>query len=306
MNRILCTLAAVALIAAVPAVADGKLGDPAPALQIAHWVKGGPVDMSKGKGEQVYVVEFWATWCGPCRKSIPHLTELAKKHKGKVTFIGVSDEKLETVEPFVTKMGDKMDYVVAIDKNEKTSAAYMKAFGRGGIPHAFIVDKSGNIAWEGHPMDNMDKALEKIIAGTYDAKAAGRAAEDMRKAQAMMREYFQMVSSSGKEKEAAELGQKIVETAGDNPQAMNELSWTIMTHPQVVQRDLDLAMKAAEKAMKGSEKKDPAIIDTYARALFMKGKKDEAIKWQKKAIELCEDDAMKSQLEEALKEYEAD
>jgi thiol-disulfide isomerase/thioredoxin len=59
-----------------------------PPLKVAKWIKGKPVQrFEPGK---VYVVEFWATWCGPCRRSIPHLTELAKKFKGKVTFIGVS------------------------------------------------------------------------------------------------------------------------------------------------------------------------------------------------------------------------
>src|SRR5262249_17044980 len=64
------------------------IGSPAPALKIAKWFKGTPVDTFK-EG-QVYVVEFWATWCGPCKTSIPHITELAKKDAGKATFIGVS------------------------------------------------------------------------------------------------------------------------------------------------------------------------------------------------------------------------
>jgi len=66
----------------------------AAALKISDWVKGKPVDLAAGKGKQVYVIEFWATWCGPCRTSIPHLTELQKKFKDKgVTFVGVSDKR---------------------------------------------------------------------------------------------------------------------------------------------------------------------------------------------------------------------
>src|SRR5437868_8519116 len=64
-----------------------KAGDKAPAIKADKWVKGDAVTgFEKGK---VYVVEFWATWCGPCKESIPHLTALQKEHKD-VTIIGVA------------------------------------------------------------------------------------------------------------------------------------------------------------------------------------------------------------------------
>ena len=64
-----------------------KVGDPAPKIEVKSFVKGEPVKtFEAGK---TYVVEFWATWCGPCKTSIPHLSELQKKHPA-VTFIGVS------------------------------------------------------------------------------------------------------------------------------------------------------------------------------------------------------------------------
>ena len=59
------------------ASAKASLGDPAAPLTIKDWVKGKPANVRDGKA--VYVVEFWATWCGPCRVSIPHLTELQKR-----------------------------------------------------------------------------------------------------------------------------------------------------------------------------------------------------------------------------------
>lgn len=139
-----------------------KTGDPAAALEIKEWVKGSPVDVKDGKN--VYVVEFWATWCPPCRRSIPHLTEIQKQFKDKgVVVVGVSDEKPETVKPFVKKMGDQMDYTVAVDDGRKTFKSYMQAYGQRGIPHAFIVGKDGKVVWHGHPMDGLDKALTRIV-----------------------------------------------------------------------------------------------------------------------------------------------
>lgn len=154
------------------------VGDTAPKVRVREFVKGKPITgFAKGK---VYVVEFWATWCGPCLTSIPHLTELQKKYKNDVTFVGVSvwEEDQAGVKPFVAKMGDKMGYTVAVDAvpaggtgNDGAMAkAWMQAAGQKGIPSAFIIDRNSKIAWIGHPM-GMDKPLEEIVAGTFDTAA---------------------------------------------------------------------------------------------------------------------------------------
>jgi len=143
MNRNRLAIAAVLTwaLSAAPLFA-AKLGDPAPELKVASWAKGKPVKLSEGKGKKVYVIEFWATWCPPCRASIPHLTELQKKFNSKnVVFVGVSDELLDEVKPFVKEQGEKMDYNVAVDKDQATSRAYLGAFGVDSIPHAFIATR---------------------------------------------------------------------------------------------------------------------------------------------------------------------
>jgi thiol-disulfide isomerase/thioredoxin len=183
-----------------------ELGDPAPALQIAQWVKGQPIDLVAGKGKTVFVVEFWATWCGPCRVSIPHLTELQKKYKDKgVQFVGISDEAPGTVKPFVAKMADKMDYTVAVDNNGRTGKAYMEAFGVNGIPHAFIVDKQGRIVWSGHPAAGLDQAVQQVLDGTYDvAKTRKRALAEKK-----LEEFIEVATRGDDDARAEKLGMEV-------------------------------------------------------------------------------------------------
>jgi thiol-disulfide isomerase/thioredoxin len=190
----LCSLAFALTFTRTAAAAD--LGDPAAPLQIAEWVKGGPVDLAAGKGKQIYVVEFWATWCPPCRTSIPHLTELQKKFQD-VVFVGISDEEVPVVKKFVTRMGDKMAYTVAVDKNSQTGKAYMEAYGIKGIPHAFIVDKAGRIIWNGHPMEGLAAALTDVVANKFDlAREKKRAA-----ARSKLQDFYELAGSGAEDDE---------------------------------------------------------------------------------------------------------
>lgn len=166
---------ALAVMAGAAVQADDlKPGLPAPALKVGDWIQGD--SFTKFEKGQVYVVEFWATWCGPCKTSIPHINELSKKFGSKVKVVGVSvwergDNIKDMVTKFVAGMGDKMSYSVAMDDANKSMATtWMEAASQNGIPAAFIIDGTGTVAWIGHPM-SMDKPLDDVINGKWDTAA---------------------------------------------------------------------------------------------------------------------------------------
>jgi cytochrome c biogenesis protein CcmG/thiol:disulfide interchange protein DsbE len=115
----------------------------------------GAVPELKGKP---LIVEFWATWCGPCRTTIPHLNELYQKYHPKgLEAVGITDE-----DPVVVKAFQKdvpMDYPVGIDKKDTVGSG----FGITGIPHAMLVDKTGKIVWEGHPAQLKESQIDDLV-----------------------------------------------------------------------------------------------------------------------------------------------
>lgn len=155
------------------------VGDTAPEIRFSKWIKG--AQFQTFDPQKVYVMEFWATWCGPCKAAMPHLTELQKQYHGKVTFVGVNvwekvqkDESYETVVPAVEKFvkanDTNMGYTVIVDDKEQYMGNnWLKAAGQNGIPASFVV-KDGRIVWVGHP-SGLDSIVPKVLDGSFDSKA---------------------------------------------------------------------------------------------------------------------------------------
>ena len=149
------------------------IGDRAPEPKLSEILKG-DTSFRKFTREKVTVLEFWATWCGPCLAGMPHLSELQRNHAGSgLTIIGVSAEKPEVVKEFLAspEWDGKTAYTLALDDQSRTNDAYMKAAGRTGIPCAFVIDRSGRIAWIGHP-SKLDEPIARILDGDWDLKDA--------------------------------------------------------------------------------------------------------------------------------------
>ena len=151
-----------------------NIGDPAPPMRVREWIKGTPVQQfEKGK---VYVVEFWATWCGPCKAAMPHLSALARQYKDKITFLGIDvmekkTTSMEKIRRFVDSMGQRMDYNVGVEDSNFMMAGWMESSGEQGIPRSFVVDAEGRLASIGHPKD-IAEVLAKIVNNTWNIKEA--------------------------------------------------------------------------------------------------------------------------------------
>jgi thiol-disulfide isomerase/thioredoxin len=90
--------------------------------------------------DKVIIVDFWATWCPPCTKEIPHFIELQEKYKNEVQFIGLNvGEKESEIKEFIKSMG--INYIIGYS-NENIE----KSFGGiSGLPTTFIIGKDGKI-----------------------------------------------------------------------------------------------------------------------------------------------------------------
>jgi len=257
-----------------------RLGDPAGALSIKDWVKGKPVQLTP---RGIYVVEFWATWCGPCRTTIPRLTEMQTKFRGKgVTFIGISDEPADVVKPFVAEMGDQMSYIVACDDERKTAMSYMDAYGQQGIPTAFIV-KDRKVLWFGHPLAEMEPMLEKIVSGTYDLK-------DVQKKEVQRAAWTEYVRASmAGEPRAAEMGKKFLDGIPNEMEPLVSFAFGIVSNTQNKNRDFSLAMLALDRAEKLTSEKNALILGVRGITMFESGQREQGLALAREAVTICKD-----------------
>jgi len=136
------------------------------ALQKLEWVKGeAPAAWEPGK---LYILECWATWCGPCIAAIPHVDALYDKYQEKglrVIGVDVWEDGKDKVEEFVKKKGDGMSYPVAYTgKGGPFEELWLKPAGVKGIPHAFLV-KDGKVIATSHPAALTEEIIEGLLAG---------------------------------------------------------------------------------------------------------------------------------------------
>ncbi|MBP3953919.1 TlpA family protein disulfide reductase [Gemmata sp. G18] len=298
-----------------------RVGDPAPPLRVSKWLSG--TEVKRFEPGKVYVVEFWATWCGPCIAVMPHLTALQTEYKDKgLTVVGVTakDEKnsAAAVEAFVAQRGKRYAYTFAFCEDRTTYDAYMTAAGLQGIPSVFVVGPTGKIEFIGHSME-LDLVIPKVLAGTWRGqpdidqirKDYGRFAGIMKKAQtdpaAALKEFaafetdFPKVAAGyyyqikklqllllGKEFDAArELSESLIRSATELANPILVSGVRLMWSASFINPDKkhpELALKAAEAELKIEGDRDPAALFHVAEAHAFAGNTVKATEYGQKAV----------------------
>ena len=303
-----------------------KVGVKAPAFQPSGWVQGEPV--KSFESDKVYLIEFWATWCGPCRATIPHLNALHRKFQDKgLVVIGqsFSEKDPDAVAAYVKKMGDQMTYRVTLDTaagNEPGTMdrTWVKAAGIRSIPAAFLVDKTGTIAWIGHPQNLPEKTIDQVIAGTYKPENATddreakvkefrerlkRSAElrakimdlveakEWDKAEVLVNEhargkkdsfpYLRFYLARRDFAGAAECAAKIAAESPDTYSTQYTVLRELAYAGDSNPRLLDVAEAAGRRAIELQTRKTPNTYDGLARIRFLKGDREGAVEFATEA-----------------------
>ncbi len=156
----LSVLAAFLLVPAVSYAVGKKLvGEKPPEIQIKEWLNTSEnYTLEKLKGK-IVLIDFWATWCRPCVRAMPHLQKVWEAYKDKgLVVIAISAETKNKVEPFAKQY--HYSFPFALDDNRKTNKSYdIKS-----IPTTYIIAPNGKVAWQGHAgSEDVEKVIKALL-----------------------------------------------------------------------------------------------------------------------------------------------
>lgn len=135
---------------------NNLVGELAPPLVVETWLTPVP-----DPGGRMVLVDFWATWCPPCRAAIPELNKLSKTYADRLLVVGLSDETPEQVRALTSP---RIEYSLAVD----TQGRMKNAVGVSAIPHVMLVDPQGVVRWQGFPFEQGHELTASVVEELLD------------------------------------------------------------------------------------------------------------------------------------------
>jgi peroxiredoxin len=343
MRRATLTAAMLMLWVALPASGQEEavprplgLGDGAPALDVADWVRGEGV--SGFEPGRVYVLEFWSTGSRQSRAALSALSDLQDRFRDHgVTVAGITDEAPETVAGFLeaddgqgAPWGERVRYALAADPDGSVHRAYLAASGAQ-VPVVFVIGRDGKIEWIGF-LQYVDAVVEAVVDGRWRreefaavldlrrqmvwALRVGRVRQGLRTLDQLitmdlarsdrhrLRKFSVLLKTVDDPEAAYATGRELMRDKWDDANTLNEIAWYVVDEPGIRTRDFAFAMEAAARANELTEGRNPAILDTVARVYWEQGEVGTAIAWQYKAVQHAAGTAWDRPLRRTLERYE--
>ncbi len=165
-----------AAVVAAPHEGPAEVGKQAPDLSIQSLNAKGDVKLGD-LGGKVVVVDFWATWCGPCKQSFPGLQALSKRHEGKVAVVGVSvNDEQDGITDFAKELGTT--FPIGWDKGHAIADRWKVPT----MPSSYVVDATGTVRYVHagyHAGDEaeIEKEVASLLSDAASAPVAAKKAE---------------------------------------------------------------------------------------------------------------------------------
>lgn len=136
--------------------AKSILNEKAPELVVEEWISDAPDTKAK-----FVLIDFWATWCGPCKRVIPKMNDWHAKYNDRLAVIGISDESVD-------KIKSMKDPVINYYSANDTQKRLKNLLEVKGIPHLILISPEGNVIWEGFPTLGGHELTEEVLVSLMD------------------------------------------------------------------------------------------------------------------------------------------
>ena len=299
------------------------IGEPAPPLDgVAGWVFGAPVATTASTGTAIRVFILFSTDSAPCRDAMARIGQWQERYKNRgVVFAGIANVTEDALRAFASNTPPP--FPVAMDPERKTVATWWKGVVE--LPTAIVIGSDGCVAWKGYALDGLQDQIESLLEPSAPATPPSPPAAPTPAAPAPAAEFDEQLTKLLADNNYDEAMRRIDEKlkanprqpalqrlkAGmliqsDDPEAyreqcaamrklaegsaddLNDLAWMMVQPSALPLKYLDpqLALQTAEEAVRLTERKDPALLDTLSHAYYRAGRIADALTATREAIAL--------------------